>query len=172
MTVAINFPNVDEAHQVVVACDLSADPTDTRALPNLVDQIERNIGRRPKRLLADAGYYSDANLTHLDNAQIDAFIGTARTKHSDPPPTPPRGSFPTDSVTPPAHGAQAGDQDRRPPLRPPPTGEMARGSPLTASITLLTTPAHRPREPFAAGGRSAPAPLGRCRTACPGCGPG
>jgi hypothetical protein len=55
MTVAINFPNVDEAHQVVVTCDLSADPTDTRALPNLVDQIERNIGRRPKRLLADAG---------------------------------------------------------------------------------------------------------------------
>jgi len=55
MTVAINFPNVDEAHQVVVACDLSADPTDTRALPNLVDQIERNIGRHPKRLLADAG---------------------------------------------------------------------------------------------------------------------
>jgi hypothetical protein len=39
---------VDEAQQIVVACGLSADPTDTRALPDLVDQIERNLGRRPQ----------------------------------------------------------------------------------------------------------------------------
>ncbi len=86
---------VGEAHQVVVACDLSADPTDTRALPGLVDQIERNLGRRPKRVLADAGYCSDANLEHLDNAQIEAFIATGRSKHSDPPPAPPRGRIPS-----------------------------------------------------------------------------
>jgi len=64
-------------HQIVVACDLSADPTDTRALPDLVDQIERNTGHRPKRALADAGYYSDANLDHLEAAEIEPFIATA-----------------------------------------------------------------------------------------------
>lgn len=85
---------VDEAHQIVVACDLNAEPTDTHALPDLVDQVERNIGRRPKRLLADAGYYSDANLDHLENAQVEPFIATRRTKHSDPPPTAPRGRIP------------------------------------------------------------------------------
>ena len=68
---------VDEVHQIVVACDLSADPTDTRALPDLVDQIERNTGHRPKRALADAGYYSDANLDHLEAAEIEPFIATA-----------------------------------------------------------------------------------------------
>ena len=86
---------VDEAHQIVVACDLSADPTDTRALPGLVDQIERNTGRRPKRALADAGYYSDANLDHLEHAGIEPFIATRRSKHSDPPVPPPRGRIPT-----------------------------------------------------------------------------
>lgn len=85
---------VDEAHQVVVACDLSADPTDTRALPDLVDQIERNTGRRPKRLLADAGYSSDANLEHLETVGIEPFIATRRTQHSEPPPAPPRGRIP------------------------------------------------------------------------------
>jgi len=59
-----------------------------------VDQIERNLGRRPTRLLADAGYYSDANLDHLQQAQIEAFIATRRTKHSDPPPAAPRGRIP------------------------------------------------------------------------------
>jgi transposase len=85
---------VDDGHQVVVACDLSATPTDSGALPDLVDQVERNLGRRPKRLLADAGYYSDANLDHLEAAEIEPFIATRRTKHSEPPATPPRGRIP------------------------------------------------------------------------------
>jgi len=85
---------VDDAHQIVVAADLSAEPTDVGALPDLVDQIERNLGRRPKRVLADAGYYSEANLEHLETASIEPFIATRRSKHSDPPPVPPRGRIP------------------------------------------------------------------------------
>ena len=37
---------VDDGHQVIVATTLSADATDTAALPALVDQIETNTGRR------------------------------------------------------------------------------------------------------------------------------
>ncbi len=85
---------VDEAHQIVVACDLSNQASDVTALPDLVDQIERNTGRKPKRLLADAGYYSDANLDHLEHAQIEPFIATRRSKHSDPAAAPPRGRIP------------------------------------------------------------------------------
>ena len=43
----------------------------------------------------DAGYCSDANLQHLDHAQIEAFIATGRSKHSDPPPASPRGRIPS-----------------------------------------------------------------------------
>ncbi len=78
----------------MVACDLSNQASDVTALPDLVDQVERNTGRKPKRLLADAGYYSDANLDHLEHAQIEPFIATRRSKHSEPRPSAPRGRIP------------------------------------------------------------------------------
>ena len=85
---------VDDGHQVIVATTLSADPTDTAALPALVDQIETNTGRRPKKLLADAGYASDDNLAHLAERGIDAYVATKRDRHGAPAPTAPRGRIP------------------------------------------------------------------------------
>ena len=85
---------VDDGHQVIVATSLSADPTDTAALPALVDQIETNTGRRPGKVLADAGYASDDNLAHLAERGIDAYVATRRDKHSAPAPSAPRGRIP------------------------------------------------------------------------------
>jgi len=42
---------VDEAHQIIVATELTTEATDTGALPDLVDGVETNTGRRPKRFL-------------------------------------------------------------------------------------------------------------------------
>ena len=85
---------VDDGHQVIVATTLSADPTDTAALPALVDQIETNTGRRPKKLLADAGYASDDNLAHLEERGIDAYVATRRDRHGAKAPAAPRGRIP------------------------------------------------------------------------------
>ena len=85
---------VDDGHQVIVATTLSADPTDTAALPALVDQIETNTGRRPKKLLADAGYASDDNLAHLEERGIDAYVATRRDRHGAKAPVAPRGRIP------------------------------------------------------------------------------
>jgi len=85
---------VDEAHQVIVATELTAEATDTASLPDLVDQVESNTGRRPKRLLADAGYQSDDDLEHLEDREIDAYVAVRRDKHSTPPPPAPRGRIP------------------------------------------------------------------------------
>jgi transposase/IS5 family transposase len=85
---------VDDGHQVIVATTLSADPTDTGALPALVDQIETNTGRRPRKLLADAGYASDDNLAHLEERGIDAYVATRRDRHGAKAPTAPRGRTP------------------------------------------------------------------------------
>jgi transposase len=87
---------VDEAHQVIVATGLTASTTDTGSLPDLVDGVEANTGRRPKRLLADAGYQSDENLGHLTDRGIDAYVATRRDQHSVPPPPAPRGRIPRD----------------------------------------------------------------------------
>jgi IS5 family transposase len=87
---------VDEAHQVIVATELTADTTDTGSLPSLVDQVETNTGRRPKRVLADAGYRSDKNLVHLEGKHIDAYVAVRRDKHSSTPGPAPRGRIPKD----------------------------------------------------------------------------
>jgi len=85
---------VDEAHQVIVATAITSDATDSRSLPDLVDQVEANTGRRPKRLLADAGYQSEENLAHLESRGIDAFVATRRDRHPEAPPAAPRGRIP------------------------------------------------------------------------------
>src|SRR3990172_2555135 len=85
---------VDDTAQVIVATDLSVEATDTRSLPDLVEQVERNTGRRPKRLLADAGYLSDDNLAHLAARGIDAYVAVRRDRHSTAPPPTPRGRIP------------------------------------------------------------------------------
>jgi len=86
---------VDEAHQVIVATALTTSTTDTRSLPALVDGVETNTGRRPKRLLADAGYQSDDNLAHLAGKGIDAYVAVRRDQHSRRPAPAPRGRIPT-----------------------------------------------------------------------------
>ncbi len=85
---------VDDGHQVIVATSVETSATDTTHLPALVDQVETNTGRRPKRLLADAGYGSDANLAHLAQRGIDAYVALGRERHSETPPAPPRGRIP------------------------------------------------------------------------------
>ena len=85
---------VDDGHQVIVATTLSADPTDSGALPALVDAIEANTGRRPRKLLADAGYASDDNLAHLEARGIDAYVATRRHHHGAQAPAAPRGRIP------------------------------------------------------------------------------
>jgi transposase len=85
---------VDAGHQVIVATSLSADTTDGGALPALVDAIETNTGRRPRKVLADAAYASDANLAHLAARGIDDYVATKRDRHSAPPPVAPRGRIP------------------------------------------------------------------------------
>ena len=87
---------VDEAHQIIVATELTAETTDTGSLPDLVDQVKTNTGRRPKCLLADAGYQSDKNLEHLADKRIDAYVAVRRDKHSSTPLPAPRGRIPKD----------------------------------------------------------------------------
>lgn len=75
---------VDETAQVIVATSVTVETTDTRQLPALVDQIKDNTGRSPRRLLADAGYCSDDNLTALEERDIDAYIAVGRDHHGAP----------------------------------------------------------------------------------------
>jgi hypothetical protein len=67
---------------------------DVQQLGPAVDAITQGLRRKPRQVLADAGYWSENNVATLDAKGIEAFIATGRRKHSDPMPVAPRGRAP------------------------------------------------------------------------------
>lgn len=57
-----------------------------------------NITRSPRVLLADAGYFSEANLTHVTESNTNALIATGRMKHNKCVSESPRGRISTDAT--------------------------------------------------------------------------
>lgn len=92
---------VDE-NQIIVAAEVTNDPSDTGQLLSLVEQVERRIGPLDK-LSADSGYSQGENLQALAEKKIDAHIpdanyqGCRRGKNEAPGPDFfPRSSFQRD----------------------------------------------------------------------------
>jgi transposase len=86
---------VDDGHQVIVAASLTQCAADAPSLMPMVEATTTNCGRAPGKLLADAGYCSEENLSKLADTRIDAYIATGRWAHGDQPPPAPRGRIPT-----------------------------------------------------------------------------
>jgi len=69
---------VDSAHQIIVATELSNNPTDDELLPAMVSRLPK----KPKAFSADAGYsVTDNNITYLKKKRIDAYIAIKGVKH-------------------------------------------------------------------------------------------
>ncbi len=93
--------------QIVIACDLSNDQTDVRLLHPMIEQARSNleavgVGEPIRVLVADAGYYSDANVMRESEGLPELLIATAKDwKQREPAAAhPPRGRIPK-SLTPP-----------------------------------------------------------------------
>jgi len=96
---------VDERSQVIVAAELSDCAADAPGLPPLLEQLEENVAAAAPaldlegtQLLADAGFYSEANVEACRARGLDPFIATGRLKHSQAPPPAPRGRIPKDAT--------------------------------------------------------------------------
>ena len=86
---------VDAKSQVIVASDVTQAPNDKEQVEPMLEKIVANAaGRKPKRLSADAGYFSETNCELLDEADIDAYLAAERLKHGEQIPPAPRGRFP------------------------------------------------------------------------------
>lgn len=86
---------VDDKTQVIVASDLTQAPNDKEQVERMLDKIVFNIpGRKPRRLSADAGYFSERNCKLLAEADIDAYVAAEKFKHGEPIPPAPRGRLP------------------------------------------------------------------------------
>lgn len=83
---------VDRAHQIIVATTVTAQAADAPHLPSMVEEVRR-LGP-VRRLTADAGYFSEANVQSLSDAQIEALIPPDKLSHTRPLPAAPRGRIP------------------------------------------------------------------------------
>ena len=88
---------VDEEHQVIVATTVTQAPNDKEQLEPMVKEMSENLGKKlPKKLTADAGYYSENNVKVLGDKRIDGYIAVDRMKHGEVPP-PVRGRPPNET---------------------------------------------------------------------------
>ena len=86
---------VDEHAQVIVAQHVTPSAPEAQELLPAVDRIGRVLRRTPKQVVADAGYWSEANVQGLAQRGIDGYVARARVKHGEPAVPPPRGRIPT-----------------------------------------------------------------------------
>jgi transposase len=73
---------VDAQAQIIVAHGLTASMSDHGQLVGLIDDIEANLGMRPREASADSGYLSEANLQALVDRDIRAYVAIGRAKHA------------------------------------------------------------------------------------------
>jgi transposase len=85
---------IEGSHQIIVACSLTNQAADAPHAVPLVQAVRANTGAKPRRVLADAGYWSAANAAALTRRKIAPFIPTAKVKHGIPPTPAPRGRIP------------------------------------------------------------------------------
>ncbi len=72
---------VDGEAQVIVACAVTQAATDVEQFVPLLTQVTQNVGQAPAVALADAGYFSAANLTAPELATIECYVPPDRQTH-------------------------------------------------------------------------------------------
>jgi transposase len=65
---------VDDTTQVIVACAVTQEATDVHQLVPLLERVQANLGALPHVVSADAGYFSEANVTTPLVAAVDLYV--------------------------------------------------------------------------------------------------
>jgi transposase len=76
---------VDSTAQVIVAAEITQQANDSRQLLPMIEKVEANTERKPEAVSADAGYWSEANVSDERVAGVDLYIATGRQKHGEKP---------------------------------------------------------------------------------------
>ena len=72
---------VDVDSQIIVASQLSNQAADGPHLIEIVEQVKQVTGLQPQEVLADAGYFSEDNVTALQKQGISVLIPPERVRH-------------------------------------------------------------------------------------------
>lgn len=65
---------VDTESKLIIEEQTTTTPADQRAVKEQLTSIEENLEEKPRKLLADSGYYSVDNLIYLEEEKIDSYI--------------------------------------------------------------------------------------------------
>jgi transposase len=76
---------VDGAHQIIVACGVTQAAADAEQFVPMVAQVTANTGQSPAAVLADAGYFSESNLTAPAVSGLELYVPPDRQKHDGTP---------------------------------------------------------------------------------------
>jgi transposase len=74
---------VDVDSQIIVAAQLSNQAADGPHLVGMVEQVEEVTKKRPREVLADAGYFSEDNVTTLREQGMSVLIPPERIRHRE-----------------------------------------------------------------------------------------
>jgi transposase len=76
---------VDSHAQVIVATGLTQAANDVKQLVPMFNKVKENVGRLPAVASADAGYFSEANVTASELEGMDLYVPPDRSKHDAKP---------------------------------------------------------------------------------------
>lgn len=85
---------VDSAHQVIVAAEVTNQPSDKGQAKPMMELVRDNTGKLPRRMLADAGYFSGETVQSLTSEGIEVYMPPGKMKHTSTMPQSPRGRIP------------------------------------------------------------------------------
>jgi len=75
---------VDSEAQIIVAAAVTQETNDKRQLVPMLEKVTESVGRTPEKASADAGYFSEANVTDPTLQAIDLYVPPDRQKHQEP----------------------------------------------------------------------------------------
>jgi hypothetical protein len=74
---------VDSAGQIIVAAEITQESNDQQQLAPMLERVEQNMGGRPKAATADAGYFSESQVTDERVSGIELYVAIGKQKHGD-----------------------------------------------------------------------------------------
>ena len=81
---AYNAQAVVDAHsQIIVAASVTQEANDKRQMVPMLQQVERNTGRKPKTATLDNGYFSEEALKDASLEGIDLYVAVGREKRQE-----------------------------------------------------------------------------------------
>jgi hypothetical protein len=87
---------VDSQAQVIVAAQVTQQANDKQQIKPLTEQMKANLGGvKPRAISADAGYFSEGNVSYLESEKIEPYVATGRQKHGTAESAVPRGRIPS-----------------------------------------------------------------------------